>query len=108
MTTCRRDFCQSLLARHGRSTSVASATLDELLAAQYAVVVQRDRERWLVAAADKQALADIELECLVATDGYDEWVAEVWCVEGFRRVFYSPHVMVSIGDVVAETTLGNR
>lgn len=87
---------------------MVSATLDELVVARYAVVVQRDAERWVLAAEDKRALANIELGCMVATDGYDEWVVEVWHVAHQRRFSYAPRVVVWVEDVAAQTRLASR
>jgi hypothetical protein len=101
----RKDFCQELLARHARSASMGSATLDELLIARYAVIVGRDDDGWVLAAGNKQAVAEIELGCLVSTYGYDEWVVEVWCIGRQRRLSYIPRVVVWIDDVAVEGAL---
>ena len=69
--------------------------------AQYAVVVQREAESWVRAAADEQGIAEVELDCLVATEGYDEWVAEVWSLAEQRRYAYSLRVEVRINDAVS-------
>ncbi len=92
----RRDFCRALLESSPDINSLVGSTDDELLSAQYAVVVQRGSERWVRAAADMHAVADIELECLVGTEGYDEWVAEVWSLAHQRRCPYGLRIVVSI------------
>jgi hypothetical protein len=108
MPPSSREFCEGLLAAHAVSASMDSAGVEELTAARYAVVVQRDTERWILAASDKQALAEIELESLVGTDGYDEWVVEVWSIAEQRRFSYVPCVVVLVETAAAGSFLPSR
>lgn len=87
---------------------MASAALEQLLVARFAVIVGRDDDRWVLAAEDKRAIAEIELACLVATHGYDEWVVEVWCIARQQRVPYVPRVVLWIDDIAVESSLAPR
>lgn len=101
-----RDFCRALLASNTDVTAMRSSTLDELVRSQYAVVLERESERWVRAASDTREVAAIELDCLIATEGYDEWVAEVWSVAQQRRCSYTLRVVVWIdASASAERTL---
>lgn len=64
----------------------------------YAVVVERDDDAWVKAADRLGDVADIELSTLVGTEGYDEWVSEVWDVATGEQVAYTRLVAVHLLD----------
>jgi hypothetical protein len=102
------ETVRRLMERWDSNEWGGSDSAEEIEAARFAVVVERDEDSWVVAAETVEDVAGIALGCLTGTEGYDEWVAEVWDVQRGEQVAWSKRVVVRvvIGDESAEVCGG--
>jgi hypothetical protein len=91
----RHELAHSLLAEHTNDWD-GSDPLDKIAGSRYAVVVERDSDSWVLAAATAEAVAQIALSTLTGTEGYDEWISEVWSMENAQMVQYDHDVTVTV------------
>lgn len=100
----RFNLARSLTSEHENDWA-GSDPVDKIAGARYAVVVERDSDSWVLAAASAEAVAQIALSTLTGTEGYDEWISEVWCMETAKQVdfIHDTTVKVTITNGTAET-----
>lgn len=63
-----------------------SAAVEDIAAARYAVIVEREDDSWILAAANVQEVAEIIANTYTATEGYDEWVCTIHDMETCAEV----------------------
>jgi hypothetical protein len=95
----RFNLAHSLLAEH-RNDWGGSDPVDKIAGARYAVVVERSDDGWVLAAATPEAVAEIALSTYTGTEGYDEWISEVYSMETASQID-------CIADVTVTVTLKN-
>jgi hypothetical protein len=69
------QLCEQCWNDHGANDSP-----EKIAAAPFAVVIERDEDSWVFAAASWEQVAGFALACLTGTEGYDEWIEDVYDV----------------------------
>lgn len=91
----RVKLASELLDNHHNDWD-GSSTSDEIVRARYTVVVERDNDSWVRAADSVRDVARIVLDCYTGTDGYDEYVTEVYDMRTCEEVERDAVVKVTL------------
>lgn len=91
----RHELAHGLLADNKNDWD-GSDPIDKIAGSRFAVVVERSDDSWVLAAATPEAIAEIALSTYTGTEGYDEWIAEVWCMETCEQIDFASVVTVTI------------
>lgn len=91
----RFNLAHSLLEDHTNDWG-GSDPIEKIAGSRYAVVVERDSDSWVLAAANPEAVAEIALSTYTGTEGYDEWISEVWCMDTAAQIDCATTVTVTV------------
>jgi hypothetical protein len=96
-TSETRTLYAAQLVNDNHNNWGGSAPVEDIAAAHYAVIVEREDESWVLAAANVQEVAEIIADTYTATEGYDEWVCAIHDMETCAEVkSYRGRVIVEI------------
>jgi hypothetical protein len=93
-TTDRRQLAEVLHTAYDRNDWGGSASVEDLAAAKYAVIVEREDDGWILAAGSRAEVAAIYRETLSAD--YAEWIDQVVRMSDGESVPFEARVTVEI------------
>ena len=91
----RERFAREIVNEHTNDWG-GSAPVEKIAAARFAVVIERENDAWVLAADSVDEIAGIALSTYTGTEGYDEWVSEIWDVQTGEQLEWSHHVELTL------------
>jgi uncharacterized protein CbrC (UPF0167 family) len=95
MPETRRHLARVLRENHTNDWN-GSDPARQIAAARFAVVVERENDAWVLAADTPQDVANIALSTLTGTEGYDEWISDIWDMHTCQKIEWSQHAAVTV------------